>query len=203
MSKNNKGMKILVIILSVLLAVSIGYILYDKTYQNISNNKEQNMETNENTQNNLPEVDQFKKYVDKKIAERNNNDIYINIVTNEKENSMGHPQIKLTVDKYGNAYIYDDLSSEQKTMIETKVIDAFKIVVGQAGAEQIFLILEDGTVTEINYEGTTANKNYKNLKQIVSVKSEFICGDTECMSGSYGPVFTDINGEVYKSEHTH
>ena len=59
------------------------------------------------------------------------------------------------------------------------------------------LILEDGTVTMIDLEGNV-NKNFKNLSKIVSVKSEFICLDDNCMGGSYGPVFTDIDGNIYK-----
>ena len=196
----NRGLIVLVIVLSVSLLGALGYICFDKFYDGDSsdiNSVEKN-----NTDNNIEssEVDKYRNYVDSKISERSAGDPYIVLITNDnKEDSvMNFTKFKLVVDKNGNAYLNKDSSSNEKgEMIESKVIDAFKIIIGQAGAEELFLILEDGSVTMIDLGGNV-NKNFKNLSKIVSVKSEFICLDDHCMGGSYGPVFTDIDGNIYK-----
>lgn len=85
--------------------------------------------------------------------------------------------------------------------VADNVLSFYVINTGQDSCHILYYISEDGTVSQVNTENNvtkqediTVTNNIDNLKNIVTITEGIENANT---SGSVGPIFIDINGNMY------
>ena len=182
--KISAGVIVLIISLIVLLVGCIGFISYDK-FLNGNNNSFQVEKLYSNFSNNL-KLKMNEKYDDYKY----------NVSTiNSKIISQWY---EVRLDKNGTLYIKYEKENSNKKIAE-QVLSFYLINSGQDERKTLFFIKHDGTVSsaEIEVENSNSIKienNIYNLKNIVSIVEGTFGNE---FSGVNGPIFIDIEGNIY------
>lgn len=206
MEKKNTGLVILVIVLLVALLGTSGFIVYDKvlskkTVENIDvNNTNNDVINNNEEKNNDNSYQIFADNLKDQISKYNSNNQsyqYINndivkggyvVYLNEKGSLFVKYFDKELNDKYGDYKIADN------------VLSFYAINVGQDVGNMLYFINEDGTVGSADTEYGIGTNNQITIKKdigyrnIVSIVNG-IFGDE--YSGLHGPIFIDINGNIF------
>lgn len=182
--KISAGVIVLIISLIALLVGCIGFISYDK-FLNGNNNSFQVEKLYSNFSNNL-KLKMNEKYDDYKY----------NVSTiNSKIISQWY---EVRLNKNGTLYIKYEKENSNKKIAE-QVLSFYLINSGQDERKTLFFIKYDGTVSsaEIEVENSDSIKienNIYNLKNIVSIVEGTFGNE---FSGVNGPIFIDIEGNIY------
>lgn len=203
MENKNTGLISIVVILSLLVLGLGGFVISDKVLtgkpiENNDNNEVVNNKDKETATNNSYELfaknlkSQFSKYDD-----NNRNYLYVNtdVVKDGYEVYLTKNQTlflkyfsKELNNKYGEYKIADNVLS-------------FNVVaVGQGGGNMLYFINEDGTVGSADTENGIGTNNQITIKQNIGYKNivNVISGTFgDGFSGVNGPIFIDINGNIF------
>lgn len=196
--KKNTGLIFLIVILFLFVLGLGGYIVYSEVSEkNIENKTTSNTVDVKNTENNYQLfLQNLKKQISKYDSyNKNQQSVLSDIIKNGYEvyiNENGSLFVKY------NDEILNSKFGEYK--ISDNVLSFYVISDGQSGGNSVYFINENGTVgkaeTEYNVESSsqiTVKKDigYKNIISIVN--GTF--GDE--YSGAHGPIFIDINGNIF------
>lgn len=205
MENKNNGLIIIIIVLSLLVLGLGGFIIYDKVLtdkaiENNTNNeaaKSHDKQTSANTNNSYELFannlkSQFSKYDD-----NNQNYLYVNsdIVKGGYEVYLNERQTLFV------KYLNEELNAKYgEYKIADNVLSFYVIAAGQGGGNMLYFINEDGTVGSVNTEYEIGNDNqiiikkdlgYKNIVSIINGAFD------KKTSGANGPIFIDINGNIF------
>lgn len=194
MDNKNKGLIILVVILSLFIIGLGGFIVYDKILNNeVVNNQEEKTKSNNNYElfaQNLK--DQFSKY-----DNNNKNYLYVNssiikdgyeIYLNKNQTLYVKYYNKELDAKYGEYKIADNVLS-------------FNVVPSDQGpGNMLYFINENGTVGSADTEYGINTNNQITIKKDIGYKNivSIISGTFgDGLSNVNGPIFIDINGNIF------
>lgn len=196
--KSSKGLIILIIILIICVLGLGGYIVYDKMLDNSNINNEKINQT-EKKQNNNYELyaSNLKQNISEKYDSNNLNYQYV-----LSEIIKDGYEVYLTKEnelyiKYYNKELFEKYGQYK---ISNKVLNFYIVSTGQAGGNTLYFINMDGTVGSADIEYNIENNSqiiikkdlgYKNIVSIING----MFGDEN--SGVKGPIFIDINGNLF------
>lgn len=204
MEHKNTGLIILVVILSLLVVGLGGFVIYDKvltdnTFENNDNNNEvvnkQDKETNSNNSYELFSKNlksQFSKYDD-----NNQNYLYVNTDVVQEGYEVYLTKNQTLFVKYFNKEL-NNKYGEYK--IADNVLSFNVVSVGQGGGNMLYFINEDGTVGSAATEYGIGTNNQITIKKDIGYKNiiSVISGTFgDGFSGVHGPIFIDINGNIF------
>jgi len=209
MDKKNGLSKLCIVFLIFVIGGLLGYIACDKMSNDKSESKETSNKTESNSNvttsntqeqtNNSYEI--FANNFKKQFSKFNSNNMSAVTVTsdviedgytvslNEKQELFIEYANKALASKYGKAKLAD------------KVLSFYVIEAGQGGGHDVYFIYEDGTVgcADVEYSildnvSTIPVKKVEEYKNIVSVVNGYFSAEH---SSAMGPIFIDINGNMY------
>lgn len=189
----NKGLLVLVVVLSLLVLGLSSYLIYDKVLKEdkeiVENNDSSKEEDNSLTDNDKLYSEYLKKLKKNLESFYNENDSEIRINNNF---ANGNPY-SIVIDKKGTLLMS---TRNDNYEISNNVLEMFLIDVGNGGYKSLYFIKEDGTLNSfcvdcVLDEGINV-KQLENKNIVNVVNSAF--GITA--SGAYGPAFIDIEGNV-------
>ena len=187
MEKNSsKGLLILTIILSLLVVGLSSYLIYDKMIAK---------DDNEVVDNNYKDNDKLyseyllnlKNNLEKNYTERDSE-------TKINSNFVNGDAYTVTINKNG---VLSLSTRKDDYEISNNVLEMFLVDVGNSGDKTLYFIKDDGTLNSfcvdcvLNEGVKVIQSEYKNIVNVVN--SAF--GIT--YSGAYGPIFIDIEGNVF------
>lgn len=213
--KKNLVLITLVIILCLIVVALSGFIAYDKIL-NTKNNESQVIENNQkedNTDENNIEEEKTKEENDtnENLYEIFSNNLKNSISNKYDSNNTNYKYIKsdcvkngylIELSPTGELFVnYSSDSMPKNYKISDNVLSFYVINTGQDVCNTLYYINEDGTVSSAqteyiitNDENIDIKNNIGNFKNIVSIV-EGIFGDG--YTCSHGPIFIDINGNIY------
>lgn len=122
----------------------------------------------------------------------------VTIVSSVENGLVGEYTVTLTSDGLLSINYLDEFSARQ---ISSNVLNYYLINTGQDIGKTLFYIKEDGSVSkasiEYGYSGDSDIKienNINNLKDIVTILEGSY---SDGLSGHHGPIFIDINGNMF------
>ena len=215
--KKNKGLIITIIILVILLLGLASYIAYDKLYQTKEETnqpvetteeikEEEPKESTTSTSNSFSLFAQAVKENRAKQKEKDTKEGITSEITDYFIANHGEDfSYGITLDYDGTLSVVYSNEKFQKydATIDTNVLFYERVSVGNGGFCSLYYVKEDGKVYEIGieydiYEGTTPKSELvKGYQDIIMINEEAV-GDSRG-GGGHGPVFTDINGNIYYS----
>lgn len=215
--KKNKGLIITIIILVILLLGLITYIAYDKLYQP-KEETNQPVETTEEIKEEEPKESTtptsnnfslFAQAVKENRAKQKEKDTKEGLTSEIREYyTSGNGEdltYSITLDYDGTLSVKYSNEKYQKydATIDTNVLFYERISSGNGGFKWLYYVKEDGKVygfdTEYGpYQGTTPTKSklVKGYQDIIMINEEIV---SDGHTAGRGPVFTDINGNIYYS----
>lgn len=210
MEHKNKGLIIVVVVLSLLVAGLGGFIIYDKVLANKStgniDNKvltdkpieKNNNQDKETTSDNKYELfaknlkSQFSKY-------DSNNHSYLHVKSDVVKDGY---EVYLNENQtLFIKYFNNELNAKyNEYKIADNVLSFYVVAAGQGGGNMLYFINEDGTVGSADTEYGIGNSNQITIKKDIGYKNivSIISGTFgDEFSGVSGPIFIDINGNIF------
>lgn len=156
----------------------------------------------DNSVENKNDDDNYEMYVNRMKSERQSkfNDYTLYRSTIESKIIDGSYTVELNKDGQLSIDYHDGVGAK---VIASNVLNYYLINVGQESGKVLYFVYEDGTVgkaSNIEYNHTTIDdivveQNVKDLSNIVTIVEGSFSDNG--MSGSRGPIFIDIDGNMY------
>jgi hypothetical protein len=204
MNNNNPSPKsnnvvLIVIIAIVLFAAGVLVGKYVLTTTEINKEENTNIKENTNTTDDSTtiEVDKYAEYLENLEASMN-----------KSYTAYTHPKIRVSNEMLSLTYIIK-ITNDNELMLDSKkvaddVVSMFVVPNGNGGFNSLYFINKEGKLSVAKHEEYLYNKettlsieslDYENIVNVTSgIQS------TDGMAGTYTPIFTDIDGNVFIGE---
>jgi len=185
---------IVIVLLTICVLGLGGFLVYDKVL------KEEKVETfnNKKTEEKFNVDLAYEKYINNLVKFRNN-----------ETGPYGTFYVEGIGDSFSEEYFFEinkngdlitgkaGLSSFDSNKIDSNVVNMFLIESGQGGDQSLYYLKEDGTLYFFYVPDLLIDNELKIKKtDKMNVVSVYCAGYSDEYTGSYGPVFVDIEGNI-------